>query len=428
MPTTVAVPASRLRVRSSLDHRPPDRVPIDFGATFVTGLHCSCVEGLRRHYGLAWQPVKVHEPYQMLGYVEEDLKRVLGVDVEGVVPNNTIFGFPAVNWKAWRAPWGQELLVPERFEVTSNDAGDTFMHPQGDVTVPASGHMPRGGFFFDAVMRQEPIEEERLDVRDNLEEFTPLDEENLGRIVGGVRAAAGTGRAVVVCTPGTALGDIALVPAPFLKRPRGVRDISEWYMSTATRPGYVKAIFEHQVRVAIGNLRRIHAAVGDLIDVVVLCGTDFGTQQSQFCSEATFRDLWLPNYRTLNDWIHQNTSWKTLKHSCGSVFDLIACFIDSGFDIINPVQCSAAKMDPRALKERYGDRITFWGGGVDTQHVLPFGTPGQVREQVLERCEVFSTGGGFVFNSIHNIQAGTPIRNIVAMVEALHEFNGMKPV
>jgi uroporphyrinogen-III decarboxylase len=426
MSDTVVPDSSRRRVLAALNHEQPDRVPIDLGGTFVTGLHCSCVEELRRHFGLPDEPIKVHEPYQMLGHVDEDLKQALGVDVEGVIPNNTIFGFPAQNWKPWRAPWGQDVLVPEQFNATTTDAGDVYMYPQGDTTAPPSGHMPQGSFFFDAVIRQEPFNEEDLHVADNLEEFTPLDEANFQRLVEGVEAAAKTGRAVVVCTPGTALGDIALVPAPGLKHPKGIRDVAEWYMSTAMRPDYVKAIFEHQVNVAIPNLQRINDAVGELIDVVVLCGTDFGTQQSQFCSEATFRELWLPYYRRLNDYVHENTKWKTFKHSCGAVLPLIDAFLDSGFDILNPVQCSATDMDPPTLKARFGDRLTFWGGGVDTQHTLPFGTPDQVRQQVLERCEVFARGGGYVFNAIHNIQAQTPVANIIAMLDAVHTFNGQQ--
>ena len=155
-----------------------------------------------------------------------------------------------------------------------------------------------------------------------------------------------------------------------------------------------------------------------------LCGTDFGTQTSSFCSVATFRELWLPYYKRLCDWIHRHTTWKVFKHSCGSVERFYESFIDAGFDIVNPVQCSATGMDPEVLKARYGDRLVFWGGGVDTQKTLPFGTPAEVREQVLRRCEIFAPGGGFVFNAIHNIQAGTPVENVVAMFDAVHEFNG----
>jgi uroporphyrinogen-III decarboxylase len=132
----------------------------------------------------------------------------------------------------------------------------------------------------------------------------------------------------------------------------------------------------------------------------------------------------MPYYRQVNDWIHKNTRWRTFKHSCGAVEKFILAFIESGFDILNPVQCSAAGMAPEALKQKYGRHLVFWGGGVDTQQILPFGTPQQVREQVLSRCQAFSQSGGYVFNTVHNIQAQTPVENIVAMVEAVREFNG----
>ena len=131
-----------------------------------------------------------------------------------------------------------------------------------------------------------------------------------------------------------------------------------------------------------------------------------------------------PYYKAMNAWIHTHTSWKTFKHSCGAVSTFMDHFIASGFDIVNPVQCSAAGMDPLKLKQQFGERLVFWGGGVDTQHTLPFGTADEVRAQVLERCEIFAQGGGFVFDAIHNVQANTPVANVVAMVEAVKEFNG----
>jgi uroporphyrinogen-III decarboxylase len=239
-----------------------------------------------------------------------------------------------------------------------------------------------------------------------------------------VCAASASGCGVAAGFGGTSFGDIANVPGPSLKHPKGIRDVAEWYMSTRTRRGYIHAIFDRQCEIAIANLERIHARIGDGVDCVYVCGTDFGTQTSAFCSVATFRELWLPYYQRINHWVHRHTGWKCFKHSCGSVERFFESFIEAGFDIVNPVQCSAAGMDPGELKHKYGSRLVFWGGGVDTQKTLPFGTPREVREEVLRRCEIFAPGGGFVFNSIHNLQAGTPVENIVAMVEAVHEFNG----
>ena len=415
---------SKERVQNALNHRQPDKVPIDFNATAVSGMHVSCVDALRGYFGLEKRPVKVHEPYQMLGQIDEDLMEVLGIDCAGVSAPNTMFGFPNKNYREWRMPNGLVVLVSEQFQTTQDEAGSTFIYPCGDKSAPPSGRMPKDGYFFDAIMRQEPIDDDKLNPEDNLEEFQLLTEEELAGFKTSIDAQAKSGRAVVVSMGGTALGDIALVPAPFMKHPKGIRDVEEWYVSTVLRRDYIEEVFARQTDIAVQNLEKLNQVAGDAIDVLVLCGTDFGTQIGTFLSQDTFRDLYLPYYQKMTRWIHENTAWKTFKHSCGAVASMIPLLLEAGFDILNPVQCSAVGMEPEGLKDTYGDRIVFWGGGVDTQKILPFGTPEEVREQVLRRCEIFSRGGGFVFNAIHNVQAQTPIENIVAMLRAVHEFNG----
>jgi hypothetical protein len=412
------------RVIASLNHEEPDRVPVDFGGTPVSGIHVSCVAALRDHFGLEKRPVKVHEPYQMLGLIEPDLMDAMDIDVAGVYPRKTTFGFPNDRWKMWRMPDGLEVLVSEDFTTTYTEDGSILIYPEGDPSAPPSGKMPKDGFFFDTIIRQNPIDEEKLDPEDNLEEFGPISDQDLEHIRVSVEAVSTSGRAVIATFGGTAFGDIALVPAPFLKYPKGIRDIAEWYMSTSIRKNYIHRVFSRQCEFALANLEKIHQAIGDAVDAVFVCGTDFGTQNSVFCSTQTFRELYFPYYKAVNDWIHRNTAWKSFKHSCGSVDRFIPAMIECGFDILNPVQCSAADMGAEYLKSRYGSQIVFWGGGIDTQRVLPFGTPSQVRAQVLERCSIFSRDGGFIFNSIHNIQACTPIENIVAMIDTVHEFNG----
>jgi hypothetical protein len=422
----VTTTPARKRVLDSLNHRQPDCVPIDFGSTAVTGIHATVVAALRDYYGLEKRPVKVHEPYQMLGLIEPDLQQAMGIDVQGVYRRNTMFGFPNENWKPWNFN-GLEVLVAEKFNTRVDKNGDTLIYPEGDLSAEPSGRMPKGGFFFDSIVRQRHFDESALDPEDNCEEFKDLTDGEVAVIAADVAEARQRGLAVIANFGGTAFGDIALVPGPFLKDPRGIRDVAEWYMSTSGRREYVHAVFARQCEVGIRNLERIRAAIGpDGVDAVFLCGTDFGTQTSSFCSVRTFRELWFPYYKEVCGWIHANTSWKCFKHSCGSVERFYESMIEAGFDIVNPVQCSAAGMDPKALKSKYGSRVTFWGGGVDTQKTLPFGTPAEVREQVLERCEIFAPGGGFVFNAIHNIQAGTPVANVIAMLDAVKEFNGRR--
>jgi len=416
----------RERVLASLNHLEPDAVPVDFGSTAVTGIHVNAIAALRDRYGLEKQPVRVYEPYQMLGLIEEDLKKVMGIDIEGIPAPETLFGFRNENWRPYRLDSGLEVLVSEHFRTTKAPNGDTLIYPKGDLSAPPSGRMPKDGFFFDTIVRQEPIDEAKLNPEDNLEEFGPVSLEDLDYFTAESRRAAATGRAVMATFGGTAFGDIALVPAPFLKNPKGIRDIEEWYISTVTRQGYIHRIFSRQAEIAIQNLEKIKAAVGGRVDAVFVCGTDLGTQQSQFCSVETFRKLYFPYYKLVNDWVHRNTGWKTFKHSCGAVEPLIEPFIEAGFDILNPVQVTASGMEAAHLKKTYGDRIVFWGGGVDTQTTFAFGTPGQVRDQVLRRMEVLAPGGGFIFNAVHNIQATTPVANIAAMIDAVKEFNGRR--
>ncbi len=413
----------RKLVQDAINHRPPGEIPVDFGSSFITGIHCSVVANLREHFGLERRPVKVIEPYQMLGLVEDDLKDAMGLAVTSIFPRKTIFGFPNENWKEFRTPWGQTVLVSGHFHYRVESNGDVLIHPEGNRAAPPSGHMPASGYFFDSIIRQEPYDEDNLNVADNLEEFGLMTEEDKAYWRRESAALKGTNRAVLTHLGGTGLGDIALVPAPFLSHPKGVRGVEDWYMILATRPDYVKEIFDRQSAIAVKNLETLYGIVGDLLDVVVVSGTDFGTQTSQFCAPEAFRDIWLPYYRRMNDWIHQHTPWKTFKHTCGAVVPLLPHLIEAGFDILNPVQCSAEGMDPQYLKQTFGDKLTFWGGGVNTQKTLPFGTPDEVYQEVRRRCEVFSPNGGFVFNAIHNVQALTPTANVVAMLDSVRAFN-----
>ncbi len=416
---------SREQFLKTVNHKQPDRVVIDLGATPVTGIHVQTISKLRRHFGLQRKPIRVIEPFQMLGEVGWELIDSIGIDVIGAWGKNNMFGFHNhAPYKEWKTPWGQRVMVPLNFNVTKDENGDLLMYPEGDTSVAPSAKMPKASYFFDAIIRQEPIVEEELNVEDNLEEFGLISDEDLEHWRTEVDKAYFSGKAVIAAFGGTALGDIALVPGLNLKEPKGIRDVTEWYMSTIMRPDYVKSMFEREVEIAIENLKRIFAVVGNKVNAMFICGTDFGTQDSTFCAPEQFDEMWLPYYKKVNDWIHENTQWKTFKHSCGAVENFMDGFIRAGFDIINPVQISATGMDPAKLKQKYGRDLVFWGGGVDTQHVLPFGKPKEVREQVLRTCDIFSKDGGFVFNTVHNIQANVPVENIVAMLEAIKEFNG----
>ncbi|MFW5755617.1 MAG: hypothetical protein ACOCWK_03380, partial [Tangfeifania sp.] len=324
---------SRDQFLKAINHRQTDRVVLDLGSTAVTGIHVKTVSNIRRHFGLQRKPVRVIEPFQMLGEVGWELIDSIGIDVIGAWGKNNMFGFNNhAPFKEWKTPWGQRVMVPVGFNVTTDEKGDILMHPEGDTSVSPSARMPKSGYFFDAIIRQEKIEDEKLTVEDNLEEFGLISEADLEHWRVEVDKAYFSGKAVIAAFGGTALGDIALVPGMQLRHPKGIRDVAEWYMSTISRPDYIKKIYDRQVEIAIENLCRIYEVVGNKVQAIFLCGTDFGTQDSTFCSIEQFEDIWLPYYKRMNDWIHENTQWKTFKHSCGAVEPFLDGFIRAGFD------------------------------------------------------------------------------------------------
>jgi hypothetical protein len=413
---------SKMNFLKTVNHEQPDRLVVDFGSTGVTGIHVLIIEKLRDYYGLEKRPVKVTEPYQMLGEVDNELIREMDIDVIGLFGAKNMFGIPNENWEQHKTLWGQEVLFPGDFNYTFNNNGDILIYPEGDISVAPCGIMPKSGYFFDALERQQPIDGSGLRLEDNLEEFGLVSESELNYWKKQVDSLRDNDKAVMASLGGTALGDIALVPGLNLKNPKGIRGVAEWYMSTLAREDFIREIFERQTDIAVENLRKIFRVIGNRIDAAFICGTDFGTQTSTFCSPETYASLWLPYYKKVNDWIHRNTTWKTFKHSCGAVEQFIPLFIESGFDIINPVQINASGMEPQSLKNKYGDKIVFWGGGVDTQGAFAFGKPQEVKDQVKRQCEILNKNGGFVFNTVHNIQANVPFKNVVAMLEALKEI------
>ena len=411
----------RERLIATLNHCEPDRVCVDFGAGGQTGIGAGAVHRLRQAVlGESDYRVKVIEPYQMLGEVDEELRTALGLDVVGIFPLNNMFGFANEGWKPFEMNDGTPVLVPECFNVSYNDKGEVLMYPQGDTSVPASAMMPKGGYFFDSIIRQSPIAEDQLNFEDNCEEFGILSEEDISYYSkAAANAYENSSYGVYATLPGMGFGDIATVPAPWMKHPRGIRDVTEWYISTATRRDYVLKVFERQCECALKNIELLADAIGDKVQAVFISGTDFGTQRSLFCSLEDYRELYKPFHKAINDKIHRLTSWKTFIHSCGAIYKLIPELIDAGFDILNPVQCSAEGMDARQLKKEFGKDLVFWGGGVDTQKTLPFGTPEEVYRQVRERIEIFAPGGGFVFCSIHNVQSNIPVENLLSMFRAI---------
>lgn len=418
---------SRERVIAALNHQEPDYVPMDLGGCGQTGMNASTLYKLRKAYGLDEHPIKIVEPLQMLGEVELDLTEKIKGDVVPLWNKGNLFGNDNSSLtKPWTMADGTPVLMARDFEYTVDERGYTLVYPCGDRTVPPSLQMPKGGTFFDNIERSE-YDEDNLTPLEDYKESYPLKteedclywEQQLKQIYDN------SDYAIFGVLGGMSIGDAAEVPGPFLKHPKGIRGVSDWLMAHIMYPEYVEEVFSYAAEVQIKNMELYRQVVGDKIQAIWLSGTDFGTQNGPMHSLDTFRTLYKPYYKKVNDWVHEHTKWKTWYHTCGAVSEFMEDFIDMGMDIVNPVQLSAAGMDGKMLKEKYGDRLTFWGGGVNTQQTLPSGTPKEVYDEVMERLKMFSPGGGFVFATIHNVVANVPVENLQAMYQAVNDFRGI---
>lgn len=323
-------------------------------------------------------------------------------------------------------PDGTPTLIAQGNEYDIKDDGSVYMYPQGNRSVGPSGHMPANGSFFDNINRAPAFDEDDLTpAEDFKDDFGILNDEAARYLEKKSKLLyEGTDYAIIGNLGGAGLGDSAMVPGPHVLAPKGIRSFEDWLMAHMLYPEYIEEVFEMQTQAMLKNLEIYRQAVGDRIQIVWISGTDFGTQNGEFFRLDVFRELYKPYYQRINDWVHKNTPWKTFFHCCGSIVNYLDDFVEMGVDILNPVQLSAKGMDPHMLKEKYGDKLVFWGGGVDTQQTLPFGTPEEVKAQVKERLEILSKGGGYVFAPIHNVVAKTPVENLIAMYEAVKEFNG----
>lgn len=420
---------SRERVIAAINHRTPDRVPVDLDATNLTGINASSLYKLRAYLGLEKRPIIIRDLFQMLGVVEEDVKEIIKPDVVGLRGLHNFIGVKETG--EYQDFFMTDGTPTRQFgeNVFSKGAdGRIFAYPQGDPEVEASVVMPQTGYFFENIDRTPEYDEAALDPeKDFANLYAVISEEEAIHYERESKRLSEESDCAIFGNLGIGgLGDVALLPGPSVKNPRGIRKIEDWMMAHILHPDYVNAVYELQTEAAIKNYEIYRQAVRDRVQVVMVSGTDFGTQHGAFISPGHFKTMYKPRFKRINDWIHEHTPWKAFYHSCGSLAQYLDDFVDMGVDIINPVQFSAKGMDLEPLKEKYGDKLTFWGGGVDTQHMLPFGSPEDVAAEVEYRLKVLSKGGGFVFAAIHNIVANIPPENIMAMFDTVHKFNGVK--
>ena len=417
---------SRERFIKTLNHQQPDKVVIDIGATSQTGINACPLYKLREALGLEQKPVTIIEPAQILAKVDEDLVKAVGSDVIGLWGPQNVLGVRNDNYKPFTMPDGTPAKMPGGLKFSRDENGKYYTYPQGDDSVPPSMYMPNDGYFFDNIERAGDFDEDNLTpIEDFKDDFSVMNDETAREIEKrSYELYDGTEYGIIGMFGGGSFGDVFLLPACSQKQaPKGIRKLEDWLMAHLLYPEYIKEIYTMQSEIILKNLEIYKQAVGNRVQALWLSGTDFGTQNAPFTSVETFCELYKPFQKNVNDWIHQNTNWKTFYHTCGAIRPLIPHMIEAGVDILNPVQCSAVGMDAQQLKDDFGKDVVFWGGGIDTQKILPFGTPEEVHDQVLERLSIFSKDGGYVFASIHNIVGNIPKENLLAMINAVKEYN-----
>ncbi len=397
---------SRERVLAAINHQQPDRLPIDLGGTRQSGIAASTYHRLKQLLGQDNDdfatPTRVYDMYQMLAEVERPILERFGADVIGLNRPCVAFDIENKDWKPWKLFDGTPVEVPGGFNPVEDENGGLLILRDGEPIAA----MPKDGYYFDRLEvypggAHTPVEEVNPPVMsDELCEHYRLESEALFQ---------NTDFAIVA----------PLGPPYELFYGLATGGFENWMMTLATEPDYVNALLEKLVDIWIENLKRFSQAVGNRVQILQF-NDDFGTQDSTFMSVPMFRNLIMPHYKRGLDWVHANTDMKVFLHSDGAIYPLIPSLIEMGVDILDPVQTSAKGMDAKRLKDEFGDQITFWGGSLDCQSTLPFGTPEEVAQEVEQHVQTFAPGGGYVFTSVHNIQAKVPPENVIAMFDAAH--------
>ncbi len=377
----------RERVLTALAHQEPDRVPLDLGATQVTGIHRVAYEGLRQVYGLPALEPTICDHIQGLALPDDDVVAHLGVDVRGLFPLNSH------NWNVIAQTEGEYWVYHDEWGITHRR-----LYPNG---------------LYYSILK-EPLNRPDLTAAD-IQNYAWPDFGAAWRI-DGLRKQAETYRAA---------GYAVMLKDPFagiFEMAQRIVGMENLLLMMAMDSALAGVLFDKLAELKLDFWEMALPQLADMIDVISQAD-DYGTQVSQLISPRMFRQQLKPRWQVIFDRIQQLApDAYRFFHSCGNVRPLIPDFIELGAQILNPVHVSATGMEPAALKRDFGDVLTLWGGGVDTQDVLPYGTPEQVKDEVKRNTEALAPGGGYVFNTVHNIQADVPVENILAMYEALREF------
>jgi len=411
---------SRECVLAAIEHRQPDKVPVDLGATPSSGISAMAYGRLKAHLGMNAGHTRVYDVVQQLAQPEDAILERLGVDAIDI---GRAFNTDDADWYDITLADGQAAQYPVWFRPERQpDGAWTAKMPDG----LAIAHQPHGGAFYDQTYFPY-VDGYPSDFRDLPKEMgrilwaalvhSPWDHAGEPDFWDQLRQRAialrdSSDRALmIVC------GCNLFEWGTFLRR------IDNFLMDIFVDQANVERLLDELMTSHMATLEKVCAAVGDVADILRF-GDDLGMDSGPFMPPEIYRKLFKPRHTQLCEYVHANSSMKTFLHSCGSIYELMPDLIEAGYDVINPMQTNCRDMEPKRLKEEFGRDIAFWGGGCDTRTVLNKETPEGVKRHVLERLEMLAPGGGFIFNTVHNILPEVPPENVMAMFEAIEEFNG----
>lgn len=414
---------SRERVLAAIAHKQPDQVPVDLGSTPSSGISAIAYSNLLKAIGRTDLPVQIYDVVQQLAQPDMSIIDRFGIDVLDI---GRAFNTEEKDWHETILANGDKAFYPIHFNPVKQADGSYHCYDEDGKRLLAL--MPQGATFFD--QSYFPY------INGFPENYDTLDEE-MGRVLWSryvhspwdhtqdpdfwktlrektLQLRASTDKALmIVC------GCNLFEWGTFLRR------MDNFLMDLLCEPDQVARMLDQLLERHLATLAKVCDSVGDVVDIIRF-GDDLGMTSGPFMDVDTYRSLFKPRHKQLCDYVKTHSQMHTFIHSCGSISSLMPDLIEAGIEIFNPVQTNARQMEPEFLKKEFGQDCTFWGGGVETVGTLNNGTPEQVREQVLERLEIMSAGGGFVFNTVHNILPDVPSQNILAMFDAVKEFNGRK--
>lgn len=391
----------RERVIAAIRHQPVDRLPVDMGGMRSTGIMAIAYDRLKKHLGITSGGISVFDTGQQLAFVEEPVRQYFGLDVV-ILDSGLLEG-----WRPYTLPDGTPAEISATFLTRPDgEGGEYAIDRHGNPTA----HRPAASYYFDSIT---PPPLAKAQTISDLQAYQPgyFTDEYL-------RSLQKEARRLYEETDYAILGSFG---GAFLEGGQGLRGWDQFMLDLGSDRAFAEALLDRMLDHYLRNVELYLDAVGDYIQVIQM-GGDMGTQNGPQIRPKMYYDIFQPREKALWGRIHQlKPEVAVFLHCCGGIYDLIPGIIDAGCDILNPVQISAKGMDPERLKREFGSQICFWGGGCDTQKVLPFGTPEEVYEHTRREIEILSPGSGFVFSQVHNIQAGVPVENILAMFKAVKD-------